>query len=108
MRLRPECQSTSGRPDVIVGWDDARSHICSTARVADGLRFSERGSAAASSLVTIVGLDIGKAVPGDLDKLDCRFICMHCLNMSTGEIQRGLALTWRECVRAGSLSHMIT
>ncbi|OBZ74626.1 hypothetical protein A0H81_05073 [Grifola frondosa] len=62
------------------------------------LSFSADGSAAAASLVKLLGLDADIAVPRDLDDIDARFACMACgPHVHQGASVRS-TMTWRQCI----------
>jgi hypothetical protein len=83
---RPQC--------CLVGWraaGAARGYSCEVSR----LRFSEPASAAASALVSLVGLDPHNATAEQMDGLDQRFVCNDCPIQHRGRE----VMTWRVCVR---------
>ncbi|KDR69738.1 hypothetical protein GALMADRAFT_145149 [Galerina marginata CBS 339.88] len=106
-----ECYTERGRHDasfVLVGVEDIMTHHCnddshglasassyrrypgSQSRTGE-LRFSKEGSAVASTLVHLAGLDSRTASAADLDEKDLRFACSRCL------AQKGDDGTWSRC-----------
>jgi hypothetical protein len=82
--------------------DSAISHECSSGwfRLTDAsLVFNERGSVAAASLVTQLGLDVRAAVPADLDAASVTVKCLGCRSNRFKETQ---LFTWLEYVRLQS------
>ncbi|PCH40481.1 hypothetical protein WOLCODRAFT_136901 [Wolfiporia cocos MD-104 SS10] len=68
--------------------------------VQDALSFSQAGHDAVISLLASLGWDVHTTTPGELDKLDARFVCMQCpvqVDQSGREFRR--ALDWRQCVQ---------
>ncbi|KAJ7600860.1 hypothetical protein C8J56DRAFT_1038484 [Mycena floridula] len=57
--------------------------------------YSQRGRAAASSLVVLAGDDPETMLADDFDAKGLRFICLHC----PGNCRGRLALDWRESIR---------
>jgi hypothetical protein len=64
------------------GFDQAMSHDCegSVDPIETKLAFSESGSAAATNVVTVLGLDVHTALPAHLDALQTRVGCVSCIN----------------------------
>lgn len=98
----------------LISWSGAVSHGCMRRGgyfygplepVETKLRFSERGSSAARSLIQCVQLDEKFCVPDDMDKLDLRFFCSHCVPMEhRGRGYGRITFSWRDAVSVSSKS----
>ncbi|THH17874.1 hypothetical protein EW146_g3017 [Bondarzewia mesenterica] len=75
--------------DVFRTWPQPQTDVSS---------FSQRGSQAAASLVTLVGLMPPRTTCWQMDQLDQRFICMNCYAARGNTYARLLAGSWRSCV----------
>ncbi|KAJ7104524.1 hypothetical protein B0H15DRAFT_810431 [Mycena belliarum] len=105
------CNAKRVSPNALIGWAGAASHHCyaattgfyaSTRRIKHVetiLAYSERGSAAAASLVSMVGLSGQHATCEDMDKLDLRFLCLTCPGR-TGQNNKQTysAYSWRAAI----------
>lgn len=68
------------------------------------LEFSSRGSSAVAFMLRLLGLDVHKATPTDLDSKNAHFVCLSCEGKNVREVVTGRrALKWRECVRSSWL-----
>ncbi|PCH40491.1 hypothetical protein WOLCODRAFT_150532 [Wolfiporia cocos MD-104 SS10] len=76
-------------------------HLPGHAHVArDMFEFSEAGHDAVVSLLTLLGLDVRTTTPGELDKLDARFICMRCpANINEVGSKFHDVFDWRQCIQ---------
>jgi hypothetical protein len=87
-------------------FDQAMAHECehksqwNPCLLETRLVYSERGSAAATSVVTALGLDVRTAVPADLDALQTGVGCAPCINGKGKPMQ---LLEWFEFVRINFL-----
>lgn len=60
------------------------------------IEFSPVGSSAAVSLLALLSLDPATSRPLDVDKLNARFRCAHCIRLGTREGH--LVMDWRRCI----------
>ncbi|KAF7361001.1 F-box domain-containing protein [Mycena sanguinolenta] len=78
----------------LVGWKGAGACRGPTCHVSS-VKFSERGSIAASALVRLAGLDPQDATADQMDALDPRFVCDDCPIQQRGQA----VMTWRRCLQ---------
>ncbi|PCH40499.1 hypothetical protein WOLCODRAFT_162398 [Wolfiporia cocos MD-104 SS10] len=68
-------------------------------RIAQDMSFSEAGNDAVVSLLTVLSLDARTTTPGELDKLDARFVCVRCpANVNELGSKYQYAMNWHQCV----------
>ncbi|KAJ7186180.1 hypothetical protein C8R46DRAFT_1208259 [Mycena filopes] len=91
-----------GQVDTVLGWNQARAHLhwshdAPTPQPPEQrlVHFSPKGSAVATALVRLLGLDTLTATGDDMDSADARFVCRNCPIPTHG---RQEALSWRDCV----------
>ncbi|KAJ7037944.1 hypothetical protein C8F04DRAFT_1090727 [Mycena alexandri] len=105
---QPLCH-TQSHNKAAVGWEGAVGHRCMAygkwafghylhASIETVVAFSERGSTAAASLVTLAGLDEKWTTADEMDMLDLRFVCLACHPQSINNKDTYAVYSWREAV----------
>lgn len=84
----------------VFGWKDACVHMAGSYShyFHSSWEFCSVGYAAASSLISQLGLNPDTATLEEVDAKDARFLCMNCPTKSCKGVQGRKAYTWRECV----------
>ena len=99
-----DCKYKGTRGLTLVGWENIFRHICLEASPyyspCQAIHLDESACAAATSLVSCLGLDPKTATIKDMDERDARFLCGNCTSETTSRGITGLNVyTWMECVR---------
>ena len=103
-----DCKNRSIRGLALVGSEDIFRHMCLEANLynpCQAIRLDEVGCAAATSLVSCLGLDPKTTTIKEMDERDARFLCGNC--MSEFGTTSLYVYTWMECVRILSPSPQI-
>ena len=98
-----DCKDRSIRGLALVGSENILRHICleanSYCNPCQAIRFDEGACAAASSLVSCLGLDSKTTTFKEMDERDARFLCGNCMPETSRGITGLKVYTWMECVR---------
>jgi hypothetical protein len=96
-----DCNDASHSGHTLLGWKSICRHLrSSNGRLANCQKYelNQHLVAAATSLISCVGLDPSTATGDDMDRRDDRFMCGNCMP----EYHRGCRImrvyTWMECV----------
>lgn len=94
------CKSGRHAGLAVFGWKEACVHMAGSYShyFHSNWEFCSVGYAAASSLISQLGLDPDTATLEEVDAKDARFLCMNCPTKSHKRVQGRKAYTWRECV----------
>ena len=105
-----DCKDRSTRGLALVGWKNIFRHICLEANPyfnpCQTIRLDEGACAAATSLVSCLGLDPKTTTCKEMDERDARFLCGNCMSETSRGITGLKVYTWMECVRVLSPSQI--
>ncbi|KAJ6588719.1 hypothetical protein B0H19DRAFT_1100844 [Mycena capillaripes] len=99
--------SASSQKAALIGWESAAAHRCHDSRyyypgqsssIETTLQFSQRGYAAAASLVALAGFQEKRATAAEMDELDLRFLCLVCPSRIVNKQHTFSAFSWRAAV----------
>lgn len=106
-----DCKDRSTRGLALVGWENIFRHICLEANPycnpCQSICLDEGACAAATSLVSCLGLDPKTTTFKEMDERDARFLCGNCLSETSRGITGLMVYTWTECVRILSPSPQV-
>ena len=99
-----DCKNRSIRGLALVGSENIFRHICLEANPynpcqAIHLDPNAGACAAATSLVSCLGLDPKTTTFKEMDERDARFLCGNCMSETSRGIRGLKVYTWKECVR---------
>ena len=98
-----DCKDRSTRGLALVGLENILRHICLEANPycnpCQAIRLDEGACAAATSLVSCLGLDPKTTTYKEMDERDARFLCGNCMSETSRGISGLKVYTWMECVR---------
>ena len=97
-----DCKNRSTRGLALVGLENIFRHICLEAtpyNPCQAICLDEGACAAATSLVSCLGLDPKTTTFKEMDERDARFLCGNCMSETSRGITGLRVYTWMECVR---------
>jgi hypothetical protein len=106
MQLATSVFQCTGARFPLITWDTAQYHRCSvqsqswTSTSSCTFFISQRGVAAACSLLSLIGLDAQTTTASTMDDLQCRFFCSNCPPKPENGGSYKFMMNWRQGVRA--------